>query len=219
MADHILAEVEVYEPQSCYVTPHTTEEWSVTDVSRSRLSGRDGEVIEEFTLAGNPDSDPPETNGSDSVERVFSYEGEHVFRVSRPESQGCVCERVEEAGCVVRDITASEESVLVTFLVSDTETLQTVVGELRQVGESIDLRRLVDSATGDNTGNPTVFDRAVLTDRQEEVLEVAHEMGYFEHPREASAGVVAEELDIATTTFTEHLAAAQRKLFDDFVAH
>ena len=212
MPEHILAEVEVYEPQSCYVTPHATGEWSVTDVSRSRLSGTDGEVVEEFTLTGTPGSSPPETNGHDEVERVFSYENEHVFRVTRPESQGCVCERVEEAGCVVRDIRADEDGVVVTFLVPDTETLQTVIEELRRIGESIDLHRLVDSSSGGGGGEPTLLDQQVLTDRQREVLQVAHEMGYFEHPREATAGDVAAELDIATSTFTEHLAAAQRKV-------
>lgn len=218
MGDHILAEVEVLQPKSCYVTPHATEAWSVTDVSRSRLSGENGEVIEEFTLSGEPGSDPPETVEHDDVERVFSYEGEHVFRVRRPESQGCVCEHVEEAGCVVRQIRADESSVVVTFLVADTDMLQTVIGKLRQLGESISLRRLVDSASGSSSERPTVFNRELLTDRQEEVLQVAHEMGYFEYPREATAGEVANELDIATATFTEHLAAAQRKLLDDLLS-
>lgn len=218
MTDHILAEVEVAEPQSCYVTPHATGEWTVTDVSRSRLSGDDGEVVEEFTLAGDPDRAPPETNGDDGVERVFSYEDEHVFRVTRPASQGCVCEHVEQAGCVVRKITADESAVVVTFLAADTETLRRVISELKEVGERINLHRLVDSSTGGGPGDPALLDREVLTSRQEEVLEVAHGMGYFEHPREATAGEVADELGIATTTFTEHLAAAQRKLLDDLLA-
>jgi len=40
-------------------------------------------------------------------------------------------------------------------------------------------------------------------------------MGYFERPRDANAGAVAEALDIAPSTFAEHLAAAQRKLLDE----
>jgi hypothetical protein len=39
-------------------------------------------------------------------------------------------------------------------------------------------------------------------------------MGYFEHPRTANAGEVADELDISRSTFAEHLAAAQSKLLD-----
>jgi predicted DNA binding protein len=39
-------------------------------------------------------------------------------------------------------------------------------------------------------------------------------MGYFEHPKGANAGEVAEALAITTATFSEHLSAAQSKLFD-----
>jgi len=35
--------------------------------------------------------------------------------------------------------------------------------------------------------------------------------------REATAGEVADALDICTSTFTEHLAAAQRKLLEGLV--
>ena len=59
-----------------------------------------------------------------------------------------------------------------------------------------------------------VLDRARLTDRQREVLQTAHEMGYFEHPRAANATEVAGSLDINRSTFAEHLASAQSKLLD-----
>lgn len=212
MDDHVLAEVAVYAPDSCHVEPHATEEWTVTDVSWSRPDGETGEVLETFTLAGDPDARLPESLDRAGVERVFSYERAHVFRVTRPDGQGCVCDRLDRNGCVVRDITADEESLVITFLVEDTERLEEVIEELRATADSIQLRRLVESAPEHTGGRPVVLDRDTLTDRQEEVLQVAKEMGYFEHPRGATAGDVAAELDITTTTFTEHLAAAQRKV-------
>ena len=39
-------------------------------------------------------------------------------------------------------------------------------------------------------------------------------MGYFDHPKGANAGDVADALDISRSTFTEHLAAAQTKLLE-----
>jgi hypothetical protein len=57
-------------------------------------------------------------------------------------------------------------------------------------------------------------DRAALTDRQREVVTTAHQLGYFERPRDANATEVAEHLDISRATFAEHLAAAQSKLLD-----
>ena len=48
-----------------------------------------------------------------------------------------------------------------------------------------------------------------LTDRQREALEAAYRAGYFEWPRESSAGEVAEALDISRPTFQGHLRKAE----------
>ncbi|MDX1745614.1 MAG: helix-turn-helix domain-containing protein, partial [Halobacteriales archaeon] len=78
--------------------------------------------------------------------------------------------------------------------------------------EGIDVTRLLRSSDKQDDQSLVFVDRAELTARQEEVLETAHRMGYFEHPKDANAGEVADALGITTSTFTEHLAAAQRKL-------
>jgi predicted DNA binding protein len=147
---------------------------------------------------------------------VFAYEQRHVFQLSRAAGQGCVCERIEAAGCVVHEFTADTESLVVTFLVDDVPTLREIVADLQSEGEAVKLRRLLED-TPTEADRPVVLDRAKLTSRQREVLARAHEMGYFEHPRDATAGDVADALDISTSTFTEHLAAAQRKLLDDLL--
>lgn len=53
-----------------------------------------------------------------------------------------------------------------------------------------------------------------LTDRQREVLRVAHETGFFEWPRARTGEEVAERLDISQSTFTEHLRSGERKVFE-----
>lgn len=59
------------------------------------------------------------------------------------------------------------------------------------------------------------LDKAVrdhLTDRQREVLHLAHERGYYEWPRGATQEELADELDISVATFTQHLRTAEQKL-------
>lgn len=216
MSGRILAEVEVFGPRSCQVQPHADEEWSVSTVSRSATSGGADRVVEEFTLNGG--DEPPSVLQTDSsnVDHVFAYDQRHVFQLSRAAGQGCVCERIEAAGCVVHEFSADTESLVVTFLVDDVPTLREIVDDLESEGETVKLRRLVEDTTAE-TDRPVVLDRAKLTSRQREVLTRAYEMGYFEHPREATAGDVADALGISTSTFTEHLAAAQRKLLDDLL--
>jgi hypothetical protein len=48
-----------------------------------------------------------------------------------------------------------------------------------------------------------------LTDRQQEVLEVAYRAGYFSWPRESTAEEVADALDLSPPTLHGHLRKAQ----------
>lgn len=54
-----------------------------------------------------------------------------------------------------------------------------------------------------------------LTDRQREVLEVAHEGGFFDRPKAHNSEELAASLGINRSTFLQHLRAAQRKLLDE----
>jgi hypothetical protein len=63
-----------------------------------------------------------------------------------------------------------------------------------------------------------VVDRTAFTDRQCEVLRTAHEMGYFDRPRESDSATVAAALGVSTATFSEHLSAAQDTLLDQLLA-
>jgi len=54
---------------------------------------------------------------------------------------------------------------------------------------------------------------ADLTDRQREALRTAYLAGYFERPRDASGEEVADRLDVTNSTFSQHLRAAQAKIF------
>jgi len=53
-----------------------------------------------------------------------------------------------------------------------------------------------------------------LSDEQLLVLKTAYSLGYFDVPRTASAKDVAVELDIAQSTLSERLRAAEKQLFE-----
>ncbi len=56
-----------------------------------------------------------------------------------------------------------------------------------------------------------------LTDRQREALELAYHGGYFETPKELSGKELAEQMDIASSSFNTHLRAAERELLEVFL--
>lgn len=57
-----------------------------------------------------------------------------------------------------------------------------------------------------------------LTDRQQEALRTAYELGYFEIPRRASLEDVAAELDISASSVSERLRRAQTQLIEATMA-
>lgn len=205
MTDGILATVAVRDPSACPVATLSEGE-AVKSVSQGAV--RDGQVPVEVTTAG---SVPAEHQIG---EQVFEYESEAVYRLERTVGAGCACERIEQHGCPVREMSAHDGELLVTFIADDIETLRAVVEDLREREPSVSVRCLKRSST-DQTERETMFiDREAFTERQREVLEIAHEMGYFDHPKRSNATEVATELDIATSTLAEHLAAAETKLMD-----
>lgn len=58
---------------------------------------------------------------------------------------------------------------------------------------------------------------ATLTDRQREILATAIRAGYYDDPRRATQRDVAERLDIATGTVSEHLRRIEASVFSEYV--
>ncbi|NIC00366.1 helix-turn-helix domain-containing protein [Halobacterium sp. R2-5] len=180
---------------------------TISDVSTS-VAAPDANCVTEFLV----DADAvPEDYG----DPVFEYADRHLYRVTHDADADCPCVCLGEFETPVDRFFANAGDLEVVFHARDFEELQTIVGEFRDRYPEVDIQRLVRAPTG-GTSRDTVFvDRGTLTERQLEALQTAYDMGYFEKPRGANATDVADELDITASTFTEHLAAAQRKLFAD----
>lgn len=56
-----------------------------------------------------------------------------------------------------------------------------------------------------------------LTDRQRAALEVAHERGYFETPKQVTLDALAAEFDVTPQTLSRHLRVAVQKIVADAV--
>lgn len=86
-------------------------------------------------------------------------------------------------------------------------TIREMLDEYESAGVAPKLHRL-----GDFTGTDDPL--ADLTSRQREVVETAHELGYYDVPRAASTETVADALDLDPSTVAEHLQRAERNLLD-----
>jgi len=209
----IRAEVAIRSPSGCPVADISAETGAASQtVSRGMGPPEGGPVTEEFLLNADVAVD------RDDVERVFSYGGRDVYRFERDRTIGCPCETIERHDCPVVDVRTRDGVLDVVFHAPDMDRLRAVIGDVREAFDGVEVRRLLRSTEGRNEQELVFVDAGSLTDRQREVLETAHEMGYFDHPKGANAGEVAEALGITTSTFTEHLSAAQSKLFAGILA-
>lgn len=216
MGSGIRVELKVDADGTCPVTrAAASTDSAAVSVSRSIDPSRTGSVTEEFMLEDSADGSAPTFDDVDEeVESVFTYGSKAVHRFSRDVGRGCPCECVEAFDCPVVDVHTRDGVLYLVFHAADMDELQDIISTLRTEYPTVDIRRLLRS-TGDREDHDLVFvDRGALTERQREVLERAHEMGYFDHPKGANAGDVADDLDISRSTFTEHVAAAQTKLLD-----
>lgn len=87
----------------------------------------------------------------------------------------------------------------------------------RENGGTFRLDRLldVDRATGTtdpDDANGTTPTHTGMTDAQREALVTAHELGYFDVPREATLADVADELGVSPPSLSERLRRAQSHL-------
>ncbi|MFB6141736.1 MAG: helix-turn-helix domain-containing protein [Halorientalis sp.] len=77
--------------------------------------------------------------------------------------------------------------------------------------ESIEIR--LEESEGRSTNRVDVS--ALLTDRQQEVLALAIEKGYYEIPREATNEDIAADLDCSTSTVGEHLRKIESRIISE----
>lgn len=208
MASGIRATIAFTDPGDCPIAATAGQvDTQIDQVSTS--VGFDGtESVTEFLA-------PSEIEPPAGVEPVFSYGTETIYRTAHDGEECCPCECLGRHGCPVHRYLAEDGTLTLVFHARDFESLQTVVGELRERYSPVDVQRLLQPPLEGTPEDRVFVNRGRLTGRQLEVLETAYEMGYFERPKQANATEIADELGIAQSTFTEHLMTAQRKLLDD----
>lgn len=210
MSSGIRAELRVDADGTCPVAEAAADAGAPTFAVAKSVDS-EGTVTEEFMLDGVLDDEP---DVDADLDAVFTYGSKTVYRFSRAGDCGCPRESIEQFGCPVVDVHARGGSLYLVFHAADMPELRTVITALRERYPQVDICRLLRSE-GEGMDHDLVFvDRGRLTERQREVLETAHRMGYFDRPKGANAGEVADALDISRSTFTEHLAAGQTKLLD-----
>jgi hypothetical protein len=211
MCAGIRATVEFTESDVCPVTALSAELSTTVDSVAANVCPADCEAsVTEFAIQGDPDVD-----GDGPITPVFSHGSTRRYRLVHDDDPDCPCACLGRLGCPVARYVARNGTLTLVFHAADYDELKAAVAALRERFPDANIKRFVRAPAGECPADAVFVDRSRLTPRQLEVLETAYEMGYFERPRRANATEVADALDIAPATFSEHLASAQAKVLED----
>ncbi|MDL5362144.1 bacterio-opsin activator domain-containing protein [Halalkalicoccus sp. NIPERK01] len=125
----------------------------------------------------------------------------------------CLLSPFVEHGATIADLTASGGEVTLTAAVAETDVR--ALSEALESRYDAELVRRCDRERPPRTREERCVEATEgLTDRQREILEIAHLSGYFETPRRITGAELAERLGVNRSTFHRTLRAAEQATFD-----
>ncbi len=98
------------------------------------------------------------------------------------------------------------DAIRVTMIGETNDVLQRALAEIpKEVNTTVERIGVYSPGTSDLS--------VLLTDRQREILEIAMELGYYENPRRATHGEIAECAGIDASTVSEHMRKIETHAF------
>lgn len=151
----------------------------------------------------------------DSVEAYLHHERPEGGLLEFADGRGCPALTLAELGALPREVRGVRgRGRIVAEVPAQTDATPVIEAFLAEYPES----ELAAKREKDRV-RPLLADAAFrraadrrLTDRQWEVLAAAYEAGYYDWPRETTGAEVAADLGISSSTFSQHVQAAERNL-------
>ena len=140
-------------------------------------------------------------------------DGLQAYVHTEPTETGAALLELEQAHEFVLDmpIEYGPEGGLKVAVIGEEETVRRAIDDIPE-DIRVELEQLSDY-------DPELRElSSLLTDRQQEILDTATGLGYYQVPRQATHEDVAEELGLSTTTVGEHLRKIEARMLSE-IAH
>lgn len=138
-------------------------------------------------------------------EHISDEGSKHVYLVEMDMAEPLATVGVEAEGILPAERAEVHDQRFSIGQAGSQEKLSEMITQMQAAGFDISLEKLQDYRI-----KQTPLD--ALTDRQQEVLDLAYELGYYDVPRGSSTLEVAAELGVDDSTVAEHLQRAERNL-------
>ncbi len=179
-------------------------------------------------LGWMPSSESPggksliEIRGKENLEEITSTISENPFvcrvemsRVGKDsilgeiETSRCsICKAMVGTDCFLTNgTTMSDGSLLLTVMAADRKGIREFVEKLEGDGCEVRINSIRDPGKED-----------VLTERQEEILRSAYDLGYFEYPKKINIKELAQQMGLSISTLSETLRKSEKKVIEYYLS-
>ncbi|MDH5021138.1 helix-turn-helix domain-containing protein [Halobacterium rubrum] len=149
-------------------------------------------------------------------EDITGYEDVHAVEVFHEDDDRAVVQIEADAPILLRVLDRTGVPVEMPFEIADGEVDWEVTTTRNRLSDlAAELDRSEVGYMVEHIRDETSFD-AVLTDRQQEVLNAAIDAGYYDSPRECTQEELAAELEMAKSTCSEILHRAEERVVKQF---
>lgn len=148
-----------------------------------------------------------------TIQHVYTYDDRALFRLSVDERS--IVTTLAQYGASIESFSITGTTGKLVAQVASSNDIRSVVDALRTTYDGLTL--IAQRECERDVQTEAAFRKQLtgaLTERQREAARTAHFAGFFDWPREHSGEEVASMMDISQTTFTQHLRAAEKKLFE-----
>ncbi len=123
-------------------------------------------------------------------------------------NQCSICKAIVGSDCFLTyGTTTSSGSLLLTIVSPDRRNIRDFIEKLETEGCEVSILSLRDPE-----------EEGILTERQEEILRTAYEMGYFEYPKKVNIKELSEHLGLSISTLSETLRKSEKKVLEYYLS-
>lgn len=136
--------------------------------------------------------------------------------ISTQVTDRCLCPDLCADGFSPVDLSVERGSLVIGAHVTDRRTLSEVTGRLDEGVEEWRLQQLTTTSNEESLpGTVRGHEQLTLTEKQREAVQIAVDMGYYDRPRGASLGDLADEIGVTRSALSQRLNTVESKLITD----
>jgi predicted DNA binding protein len=136
---------------------------------------------------------------------ISSIERERFYAIVS--TQDCIgCKLFADKDCFMLSAASTEAGrVNYKIIFADRKVLQELIWDFQNAGAEVQLLKISN-----------INEDEMLTEKQEKIIQVAFERGYYDFPKRIGIKELSEMFSISTATLSEILRRGQRKIIEDY---